>query len=138
MHRKLIKLLLDILINEIEYEDLNNNYILMLKVICEENDSEELIKLCWFEILRFLVNSPLFNLLVTVIFIKYHNQKETYSLLKKVSSSSYNKLNIDMKIILLHFLIDACLSSNVIKNNLEDERNDIMSKKDLYYIYRIN
>jgi hypothetical protein len=68
MHRKLIKLILDILINEIEYEDLNNNYMLMLKVICEENDPEEIIKLCWFEILRFLVNSPLFNLLVTIIF----------------------------------------------------------------------
>lgn len=57
----MLRIIMEMLVNEIAYDDIISKNLLMIKLIIEENNIDEILQYTWLEIVKVLTNSCEFN-----------------------------------------------------------------------------
>lgn len=103
-----------------------NNEIILMKVAYESSDKKNIFKNSWLEMIRILINSKRFNLLVNT------EIQDLAIKLKYMNLSHYNLLSIELKILLIEFLINSAYETSIIREKIKKEirkKNDLKKEK---------
>lgn len=100
--------------------------LLLVKITVDNSSKKHVFKHSWLEIIRILINSKKFNLLVN---------KQIYELGKRIKTmnlNTYNLLSIEEKILILEYLINSAYETSIIRDEIKEEisrKNDLKKEK---------
>lgn len=121
--------------NEKLFEDMENDLIL-IKLALDNNSKREILRRTWPELLRLIINSDYFKMMVT------DDLKDLSSRLKLVNPNNYNLLSLDEKLMLLDYLLNTVIDSEQIKKTIEEDIKQRIEltreKNDIEYELRQN
>ena len=107
-------------LKETEYESLHEDGetdLMLLKLGMMSNNSQkrELLKNTWPEVMRLLINSDLYKSMVT------EDLKDLSRRLKFVNTRNYNLLSLEEKLMLIDYLLNTAMDSDLIKKTIEED-----------------
>jgi hypothetical protein len=100
--------------------------LLFIKVAVDNSSKKHVFKHSWLEIIRILINSKKFNLLVT------KDIEDIGKRIKYLNFNTYNLLSLDEKILILEFLINSAYETSIIRDEIKEEisrKNDLKKEK---------
>ena len=114
-------------LSEIDLFNLQDDIeLLFIKLAVDNSSKKHVFKHSWLEIIRILINSKRFNLLVT------KDIEDIGKRIKYINHHTYNLLSIEEKVIILEFLINSAYETSIIRDEIKEEicrKNDLKKEK---------
>ena len=103
-------------LNTLENQEFSSNKdLLMLKFCAETKSPRKFLKRCWIEMIKFMLNSKLFKLMMNSELDKISKK------LIDLTPNEYIILSVEEKISILDFLINSIYETNQIKEIIKNE-----------------